>query len=312
MSRDIEAAALAIMHGKLVAFPTETVYGLGADATNEEAVKKIYNVKGRPSINPLIVHVHDLSRAQEIAEFDERALTLAENFWPGPLTIVVPIRSRSKIAKSVLAGLSTIAIRIPAHPVALALLKISGVPIAAPSANLSGYISATRSKHVLDAFADRDVFVLEDADECEYGIESTIVDLTSGRPTVLRYGFITPEAIGEVLGHEIQACSSLMQLKAPGMMDKHYSPKTKIRLNATSLQVGEIGLNFGDEALISQGSMNLSKDSDLIEAAANLYDMLRRLDDYAQKNNIETVAIAPIPNEGIGLAVNDRLQRAAF
>lgn len=312
MKDSIDLAADFIKMGKLVAFPTETVYGLGADATNEMAVKEIYALKGRPSINPLIVHVRSLDEALKIAVLNEKALKVARYFWPGPLTIVARLGDSTNIAASVLAGLETVAIRVPAHRVALELLQKSGVPIAAPSANPSGYISATRHEHVLEHFAGKDALVLRDKEECKYGIESTILDTTSKSPTVLRSGFITLKALAEVLEEEVLLSSSLMQIKAPGMLDKHYAPATKLRLNSTDLAIGEVGLNFGGARLLGAGSLNLSDKSDLIEAAANLYDMLKRLDDYARENNLLGIAVAPIPNEGVGLAINDRLQRAAF
>ncbi|WP_375327488.1 L-threonylcarbamoyladenylate synthase [Candidatus Tisiphia endosymbiont of Nemotelus uliginosus] len=309
----LDQAADFIKSGNLVAFPTETVYGLGADATNEGACQKIFKIKGRPSINPLIVHVKSLEQAQTIGEFSEDALKLANMFWPGPLSIVVPIKSSAKIARSVLAGLTTIALRCPAHYIALGLITRVGVPIAAPSANPSGYISSTTLPHVQEHFLhEKEVFILiEDRYQSQYGLESTIVYTTATDLAILREGSITREALEKVIDRQITSCGSLMQIKAPGMLLKHYSPKVKLRMNAVSLQDKEIGLNFADSKLNSNFSVNLSINGDLIEAAANLYLKLRLLDHYAIQNKISTIAVAKIPKIGIGAAINDRLKRAA-
>lgn len=308
MNEKIKQAANIIKQGGLVAFPTETVYGLGADATNEEACSKIFKIKGRPSINPLIVHIASIAQAESISIFNEDAYKLL-TFWSGPLSIVLPLNKNANIAKSVLAGLDTIALRLPAHPIALQLLKEAGCPIAAPSANPSGYISATTTEHVQQHFANQDVFILSDNSSCQYGLESTIIDLTTPAPTILRYGFITPDSIESIIGKKVSTAPPLMTIKAPGMMDKHYSPQTPLRLNATDLEQGEIGLGFGEGQF--RPMLNLSSIGNIVEAAANLYLMLRQLDDYASSNQISRIAVAPIPNSGIGLAINDRLKRAA-
>jgi L-threonylcarbamoyladenylate synthase len=297
---DIKIAADLISNGSLVAFPTETVYGLGADATNEAAVRQIYALKGRPSNNPLIVHVDDIMQANEIAVFNRDAEMLADVFWPGPLTLVLPLRKDGKLAPSVTAGLTTVAIRLPSHKTARALIQAAGRPIAAPSANPSGYVSPTSSSHVRSHFAD--LYILE-GNNSEYGLESTIIDLSSNKPKILRYGFITPEALSEVLGVEVDYVTDIA-IKAPGMMEKHYAPRAKIRLNANVLEGGEEGIGFG---VIDLGDLNLSSSAKLEEAAANLYNMIQILD---SKNNVTNIAIAPIPNIGIGLAINDRLKRA--
>ncbi len=297
---DIKIAADLIRNGSLVAFPTETVYGLGADATNEAAVRQIYSLKGRPSNNPLIVHVSDIMQANEIVVFNRAAEMLADVFWPGPLTLVLPLRKGAKLAPSVTAGLKTVAIRIPSHKTARALIKAAGRPIAAPSANPSGYVSPTSSSHVRSHFAD--LYILE-GNNSEYGLESTIIDLSSDKPKILRYGFITPEALSEVLGVVVDYVTDIT-IKAPGMMEKHYAPRAKIRLNASVLESGEEGIGFG---VIDLGELNLSVAAKLEEAAANLYNMIQILD---SKNNVTNIAIAPIPNIGIGLAINDRLKRA--
>jgi L-threonylcarbamoyladenylate synthase len=289
-----------IQSGNLVAFPTETVYGLGADATNESACQKIYELKSRPSNNPIIVHVASIEQAREIGEFNEIAEIIAKNFWPGPITIVVPLKRESGICKTVSAGLNTIGIRIPANEIALELIKKSGKPIAAPSANISNYVSPTEASHVREAFGD-DLCVI-DGGKATYGLESTIIDVTGPRSKLLRYGFITPDTISKLIGQEVVLDKS-EEILAPGMMKKHYSPRTKLRLNATSLNEGELGLGFGN---VDLGEYNLSKAGDLSEAASNFYSMIRLLDSKSARS----MAVAPIPNIGIGLAINDKLQRA--
>jgi len=308
----IKEAVKFIKSGRIVAFPTETVYGLGADATNDEACKKIFKAKGRPSINPLIIHIKNIEQAQSLGEFNEYARILSEKFWPGPLTLVLNLKKGSNIAASVLAGLSTIALRIPSHPLALELINQSETFIAAPSANPSGYISSTETSHVMEHFRQDDVYILEDSNKSTYGLESTIIDLSSSEPTLLRHGFITVELLESVLNQKIKISNSLMEIKAPGMLAKHYSPHTELRINAENLQANEIGLNFGDSKLCSNYSLNLSETGDLIEAAANLYSMLRKLDDYATLNKISKIAVAPIPFANIGFAINDKLNRASY
>jgi L-threonylcarbamoyladenylate synthase len=311
MISNVTQAAEIIKAGGLVAFPTETVYGLGADATDEVAVAKIFQIKKRPGINPLIIHVASIEQAESIGAFNEDAYILSK-LWPGPLSIVMPVRKGAGIAKSALAGLSTVAIRIPAHKAALELIRQSGTSLSAPSANPSGYISATEYEHVFEHFSKDGVFILKDNAKCKYGLESTIVNLTGEMPTILRYGFITPELLSSTLGKPIAITAPLPQIKAPGMLDKHYSPHLPVRLNADSLGAFEVGLNFGRSKLCGCFSLNLSEQGDLIEAASNLYSSLRKLDNYAVLNKIEGIAIAPIPAIGIGIAINDRLKRAAY
>ncbi|WP_341751868.1 L-threonylcarbamoyladenylate synthase [Candidatus Tisiphia endosymbiont of Piscicola geometra] len=314
MTDTLKQAAKFIKLGNVVAFPTETVYGLGADASNEQACQKIFKIKKRPSINPLIVHVATMSQAKTIGEFNADALKLSNIFWPGPLSIVVPLKSGANIAASVLSRMTTVALRIPSHNIALELIRKSGTPIAAPSANPSGYISSTTLQHVQEHFAnDQDIFILEDNlndCKCQYGIESTIVDSTTNNLTILRDGFITLEALEKVIGKKLDKTSSLMQIKAPGMMNKHYSPRVKVRLNAESLEANEVGLNFADSKLEGNFSLNLSLTGDLIETASNLFASLRILDNYAELNGL-AIAVASIPEVGIGVAINDRLKRAA-
>jgi len=316
---NLQEAVKFIRDKKLVAFPTETVYGLGADATSEKACQKIFQVKGRPTNNPLIIHVPSLEIAKTLGEFNEDAIKLAEAFWPGALTIVTHLKAGVKIAKSVQAGLKTIAIRVPSHPVAQALLCRAKVPIAAPSANPSGYISPTKLCHVRIHFSNEpDVFVLDVESILPgrvYGLESTIIDCSSTSPIILRDGFITLESCEKALGKLVNRALSSMQIRAPGMMEKHYAPAVPLRMNAIKLHQEELSLNFCDSHLSGDLSLNLSPIGNLTEAAANLYAMLRTLDIYAELSKITgkqaKIAVAPIPNIGIGIAINDRLKRAA-
>jgi L-threonylcarbamoyladenylate synthase len=302
----IAKAAQIIKLGGLVSFPTETVYGLGANAFSQEACLKIYEAKGRPSNNPLIVHVATLEQAEELAIFNEEAYLL-NSLWPGPLTMVLPKKNNSKLASCVTAGLDTVAIRIPAHKVAKDLILQSGYPIAAPSANKSGYLSATSHEHVRNGFQNKEIFIIESKTTSLYGLESTIIDLSTNIPTILRFGFITPQVIEQIIGKEVAIATKFSAIKAPGMMHLHYAPTTPLRINALFLEDGEIGLNFGDSKLDSKDSLNLSPSSNLSEAAANLFAYLHILDIYAQNNSIKKIAVAPVPNESIGLAINDRL-----
>ena len=307
----IAEAVKLIQAGELVAFPTETVYGLGANAFNQAACLKIYQAKGRPSNNPLIVHVASLEQAEELAIFNKEAYLLSK-LWPGPLTMVLPRRNSSRLAECVTAGLSTVAIRVPAHRVARDLIIQIGVPIAAPSANKSGYLSPTSHRHVKAGFKSESVFVIDSETTTKYGLESTIIDLSTSVPTILRFGFITPQIIEQIIDRQVEIATQSSAIKAPGMMYTHYAPKTPIRINAISLEEGEIGLNFGGSKLNSKGSLNLSPTGELAIAAANLFSYLHTLDDYARENSLQRIAIAPIPNNSIGLAINDRLIRATL
>ncbi len=308
---DINIAAKFINEGNLVVFPTETVYGIGADATNSNACKKIYEIKGRPKNNPLIVHVSSIEKAQEIGIFNKAAAKLS-SLWPGPLTLVVPLYKTSNISKQVTANLDTIAIRIPAHKTILALLKLTKKPIAAPSANPSGYISTTCYKHVFTHFKDfHNIFILK-GEKSLYGIESTIIDTTTPKLTILRHGFITSDIIEEITGQFSVTTQNNNIFKAPGMMLKHYSPITKIRMNSDNISNKEVGLNYGNSRLYGNYCLNLSPKGNLIEAAANLYYMLYKLDNYAQNNDIDTIAVAKIPYLGVGIAINDKLSRASI
>lgn len=307
---DLKTASNHIKQGNIVAFPTETVYGLGADATSDDAIERIYQLKKRPPINPLIIHVADIKTAMSLAEFNDSAIKLS-SLWPGPLTLVLPLKSNI-ITKRALANLNTIAIRIPSHPIARQLLKLSNKPIAAPSANPSGYVSATHHQHVLSNFADCKAYLLPDRELSDYGIESTIVDVTA-RPLVLRPGIITLEDLSVILEQDVNLSPDLVtHIKAPGQLLKHYSPKTKVYINTNIHCKCDLALDFGDTKLNALCSLNLSPKSDVLEAARNLYTMLIELDDYAIKNNIDEINIAKIPNHGIGIAINNRLRRMIY
>lgn len=307
----VTLAARVIRAGGLVAFPTETVYGLGADATNDRAVASIFDVKGRPQFNPLIIHVQDEIQAAEIAEFDERAQELAHKFWPGALTLVLKRKANSKVSLVATAGLDTVAVRAPAHPVAQALLAEAGVPIAAPSANQSGYISPTHALHVLMQFKDgQGLNLIIDGGPCTVGVESTILDLTGQTPTLLRPGGVAVEDLEAVLGPiaVVEKHSDGDAINAPGQLSNHYAPSIPIRINVKpeDRERGESLLSFGPD-MPKRAALNLSKKGDLREAAANLFTMMRALD----MPGIRGIAVVPIPNEGLGRAINDRLQRAA-
>ena len=298
---DIEKAAEILAKGGLVAFPTETVFGLGADAFDDLAVAKIYEAKGRPSFNPLIVHVSDVGMAKRLVEWNDLADHLARAFWPGPLTLVLPMRTDAGVSKLVSAGLPTVAIRIPRHPIAQSMLRAFGGPVAAPSANLSGKISPTRADHVLNGLDGRiDAIVTQG--HSENGVESTILHFDPN-PTILRPGTITTADISSVLGQPVARLEHADNIIAPGQMTSHYAPRAAVRLNAKDWHAGEKRLGFGDVTC----DLNLSPTGDLVEAAANLFAMLHQIDDM----DGDRIAVSPIPNHGIGIAINDRLSRAA-
>ncbi|MEZ5818319.1 MAG: L-threonylcarbamoyladenylate synthase [Hyphomicrobiaceae bacterium] len=305
----IEEAAGLLRAGELVAFPTETVYGLGADATQGRAVAAIYAAKGRPQFNPLIAHVADLAAAEAIAEVGAVARRLADVFWPGPLTLVLPHRASSPVASLVTAGLDTIAVRVPSHPVALDLLRATARPVAAPSANRSGHVSATTAEHVA-ADLGAHVALILDAGATRHGIESTIVDVTSDVPVLLRPGAVTAEDIAAVIGEapRLPVRMETSRPSSPGQLESHYAPALPVRLDATSPRDGEAFLAFGAYAPAYDGPLlNLSPRGDLAEAAANLFAALRRLD----RSGAKGLAVMPIPEHGLGAAINDRLRRAA-
>ncbi len=297
----IARAAGRLQAGGLVALPTETVYGLAARADSAEAVAAIYRAKERPDFNPLIVHVPDLAAAEQIAVFDDRSRTLAGRFWPGALTMVLPLQKTARIAPAVTAGLDTIALRCPAHPVMRAVLQACGVPLAAPSANASGGVSPTQAAHVAASLGDAAGLVL-DGGACAAGIESTIVALRDTGWQVLRPGPVTTEQLAEVLGTALAVAAS-ERIEAPGQLASHYSPGKPVRLDAAVPAADEFLIGFGAVA----GSVNLSPSGDLIEAAALLYECLHA----AAASQHPRIAVAPIPAEGIGAAINDRLKRAA-
>jgi L-threonylcarbamoyladenylate synthase len=301
----IRAAAEALRAGRLVAFPTETVYGLGADAGTDAAVATIYAAKGRPSHNPLIVHLPDAATASRFGRFDARAQQLAGAFWPGPLTLVVPRIAGVPLADRTTAGLPTVALRVPSHPVALALLKASGLPLAAPSANVSGRVSATTAQHVAETLGDK-VAVILDGGPAHVGVESTIVGLGGGRPLLLRPGGVPREAIEALIGPLGEPEAGL--IAAPGMLASHYAPHCPVRLDVSLPRADEALLAFGPDVPVgAKLVLNLSPRGDLAEAAANLYAHLRALD----RTDIAGIAVMPIPEHGLGLAINDRLRRAA-
>jgi len=300
----LEAAEL-LRDGGLVAFPTETVYGLGANALDDRAVAKIFAAKERPRFNPLIVHVPDRQEAEEIVTFNPMASALAEAFWPGALTLVLPRRHPSPLAQLVSAGLPTAAVRSPAHGIARALIDAAGVPVAAPSANRSGRVSPTSAAHVAEELEGR-VDIIIDGGPCPFGIESSVVGFDGGRPMLLRPGAVPRSAIEKVLGPLGVVKSGLIQ--APGMLASHYAPRAKLRLGASDVQPGEALLAFGPDVPAGASSMqNLSPTGDLHEAAANLFSMLRTLD----RSGAPTIAVMPIPERDLGEAINDRLERAA-
>lgn len=301
---ELEEAAARLRAGGLYAFPTETVYGLGADATNPDAVLSIYETKGRPRFNPLIVHVANREMAERLAAFPSLANRLADRFWPGPLSLVLPLRPGHGLADIASAGLSTIALRMPDHPVALALLRQTGRPLAAPSANPSGRLSPTTAEQVRLGFGNR-VPVL-DGGPCAAGLESTIVAVADDRVTQLRAGALPREEIEAAIGLPVGQAGEGAAIAAPGMLLSHYAPNAHMRLD-TRPRPGEAWLAFGASAYFDGPQRNLSQSGDLREAARNLFAMLHELD----ASGASVIAVAPIPRTGLGEAINDRLQRAA-
>jgi L-threonylcarbamoyladenylate synthase len=307
-------AARCLAEGGLVAFPTETVYGLGADAGNAGAVARLYQAKGRPSFNPLIAHVADLAAARRIGRFDPRAEALAEAFWPGPLTLVLPQASRGAVAELATAGLDTVALRVPAHSVARALLGSFGGAVVAPSANISGHVSPTTAAHVWNDLAGR-IDIIVDGGAVDVGVESTIVGCFDA-PMLLRPGGLPREQIEHVLGCALvqppeDPKSDSAQPLAPGMLASHYAPRTPVRLGAVRLEPGEALLAFGPDVVEgvdpTHAVMNLSERGDLAEAAANLFGHLRALDVVGARG----IAVMAVPHHDLGEAINDRLRRAA-
>lgn len=305
-AQGFDAAGAVLRAGGLIAFPTETVYGLGGDARSDLAVARIFDAKGRPRFNPLIVHVATLDQARELAEFDSRALALAQRFWPGPLTLVLPARAGNGLSALVSADLPSLAIRIPAHTAARALLAAFAGPLAAPSANPSGRISPTKADHVLQGLGGRIAGVL-DGGPCAVGVESTIVSLLGDAPRILRHGGCAAEDIEAALGAPLAlaAAADAQRPVAPGQLASHYAPAASLRLNALQAQAGEVLIGFGTVV----GDLSLSPTGDLVQAAAQLFAALRAADDMAGAHG--AIAVAPIPDHGLGRAINDRLARAA-
>ncbi len=311
-SENIARAASALRAGGLVAFPTETVYGLGADATNDDAVAAIFAAKGRPSFNPLIVHFTDIEATAREVAINDSARNLARQFWPGPLTLVLPRRDDCRLSRLVSAGLDSVAVRVPAHATARALLTEAGCPVAAPSANRSGHISPTTAAHVAASLCDVPVLIL-DGGPCPLGIESTVIDLSTDTPMLLRPGGVTREAVEAVIGPlDVPADEpGEAARRSPGRIARHYAPHTRLQKDAKEVHAGEALLAFGPALPAGADGavtvLNLSPEGDVNEAAANLFAMLHRLD----AAGADAIACAPVPMTGLGIAINDRLARAA-
>lgn len=305
----IDEAAATIERGGLVAMPTETVYGLAADATNDKAVARIYEAKSRPQFNPLIIHVADADMARQYVDFPPLAKNLSDAFWPGPLTLVLPRRPDSNLSLLVSAGLDTVAVRAPNHPLAQSLIRFVDRPLAAPSANLSGSISPTQADHVRASLGDR-VDLILDGGRCPVGLESTIVKIDGERAVLLRHGGVAREDIEHVIGARLEMQSGGDRPEAPGMLASHYAPNTKLRMNVDKPAPDEAFLAFGASPAHPH-MLNLSQSGNLTEAAANLFAYLRALDIICAEHGLKGIAAAPVPPEGLGEAINDRLARAA-
>ena len=306
----IEKAAKIIRAGRLVAIPTETVYGLAADATNNEAVARIFEAKERPRFNPLIAHVSGRDMAAQFVEFPPLATKLASAFWPGPLTLVLPRRKQSALSLLASAGLETQAVRAPDHETAQALIRAVGKPLAAPSANRSGAISPTKASHVRQSLGDRVDMVLDGGD-CSVGVESTIVKVDGDVVYLLRPGGLAREEIERVVGASLKTLKATSKPQAPGALSSHYAPDAPLRLNVKAPTSREVWLAFGPAPSSSDFVLNLSPRGDLREAAANLFSAMREADDLCKDNKLKGIAAAPIPSGGLGEAINDRLKRAA-
>ncbi len=306
--KSLVVASGILEDGGMVAFPTETVYGLGADSFNVKAVAKVFKVKGRPSSNPLIVHVKDLEMASELALFDDTSRHLAKIFWPGPLTLILPIKKSSKIPDIVTANSGYIALRIPSNAIMHNLIGLFGKPIVGPSANLSGKISSTSPNHVLSDFNGK-IDAIIDGKDCPMGLESTILMCDHAKIRILRLGFVTKKEISEKLSDlNIESCLEGESVPSPGSKFRHYSPETSIVINCQEKGKDDILIGFGESA---DAEFNLSEKGDLVEAAKNLYHVLREADQKAQSANSMRIIVSPVPNSGLGLTINDRLERAA-
>lgn len=310
-TESLTAAAYALQEGRLVVFPTETVYGLGADATNDTAVARIFSAKGRPQFNPLIVHVAHADEVAGIAVPDRLANELMLRFWPGPLTLVLPRAENSSISLLCSAGLDTLAVRCPENKTARNLIEAAGVPLAAPSANKSGSVSPTTAQHVIESFGDEtgDLAIILAGGKSYLGVESTVLDLSGDVPTLLRPGAVLQEEIEAAIGMPIKVGSgNAAKPNAPGQLESHYAPNAKVRLDIRKPEADEAYLAFGNAHGIEvKALLNLSAEGDLFEAAANLFAHLRELD----KSGATSIAVAPVPEVGLGIAINDRLRRAA-
>ena len=303
---NIKKAVDILNESGVIAFPTETVYGLGGDASCESSIKKIYIIKNRPLHNPLIIHVASLEEAKMIGKLNNTAMKLAKAFWPGPLTLLVEKERNNGITPAATSNLDSIAIRVPSHPIILKILNTFGKPIAAPSANLSGTVSATNASHVFDDFGD-DIEMILDGDKCAHGIESTIVDVRSENIQILREGAITKDKIFKITKLELDAYDG-HKILSPGQLKKHYSPKARVRINVKRPNADEYFITFGEKNNNNHiNTINLSNTGDLHKFAHRLYACLRDLDSM----NIKKIAISPIPHQGIGRAINDRIKRAS-
>ena len=309
-ARGLRAAAALLRQGQTVAFPTETVYGLGADARDGQAVARIYAAKDRPAFNPLSVHLADAGAAAGLAQFSQTAARLAAAFWPGPLTLLLPLDTRAGISPLVTAGGARIALRVPAHPLARALLRASGAPLAAPSANPSGKVSPTTADHVLEGLGGR-IAAVVDGGPCPVGVEATILDLSDATPRLLRPGGLPIEAVETCLGQALAPAPATADIRAPGQLTSHYAPRAALRLakEGTPMPEAPLWLAFGP--LGGRRGVTLSETGDLVEAAARLFAALRELDALAAETGIERIGVDPIPETGLGAALNDRLRRAA-
>jgi len=304
---NLNLAGKYLLQGKLVSFPTETVYGLGADATNDQAVARIFAAKKRPGFNPLIIHLPSLAEAEKYVEFDMVSRKMAAAFWPGPFTLVLKKKPGGKLSPLVSAGLDTVAVRVPEHPVIRELLQIFKYPIAAPSANISGKLSPTQPMHVARMLSSKVAMIL-DGPPCRNGIESTIAQVSGSEIRLLRPGSITKREIEELTGLRVTYYEDSENPAAPGQLKSHYAPNKKLRLNAKTIYPGEALLAFGSlYPKDAQTLRNLSPKGSLLEAAANLFSMLHELDN----TDCTVIAVSPVPNKGIGIAINDRLNRAA-
>ena len=312
---DVIANAITLLQsGECVVIPTETVYGLAADATNGQAVAKIFDIKGRPTFNPLISHFYNLDHVRAYVDLNDDALVLAQTFWPGPMTLITKRKDGCVIHDVTTAGLSTVAVRVPSHPTAQKIIRGADIPLAAPSANASGEVSPTSAMHVADSLGDKAPLIVADG-FCDIGLESTVIDVSGDRAIILRPGAITAEQCTDVLGYDIEVDlgDKGESVKSPGQLLKHYAPSTPVRIKAFDVNDGEALLAFGSTKFMPVSDipdthiLNLSETGDLCEAASNLFAYLRRLDQVGATS----IAVMDVPNIGVGIAINDRLKRAS-